>query len=305
MKKLFLLAMTVILFTACQQQEKRYTQQSPEIDTVKKIIENYNSKNYDTSVYADTAKIFFNNSKDSILVKDIVAYHKANDANYSSRGFTDENPDYEMVVTDKGDTWVNCFLDWKATMAGNGKVIDMPVFLTYKFIDGKIVREVGYWDPTEVVLSLQEIEAEKNMSADEKTAKAAMDAVIKAWNENDKKAMAETMTADFVRTENGTVLATSAAEYGTKLMDIFFASFPDFQVILDDYNIVGNKIHINWTCKGTNTKPFQGNPATNKAMVTHGHSTWTIQSDGKFSREDAFYDNLTLFNQLGYSAPSL
>ena len=37
----------------------------------------------------------------------------------------------------------------------------MPVHLTYRFVDGKIVREYGYWDPTEVLLSLQAIEAAK------------------------------------------------------------------------------------------------------------------------------------------------
>jgi len=169
MKNLFLFAMAVMLFTACETKDKRYTQQSSEIETVKKHIENYNTKNYDTSVFADTSKSFFNNSKNPILVKDIMAFHKANDENYSSRGFTDENPDYEMVITDKGDTWVNCFLDWKATMAGNGNVVETPIFLTYQFIDGKIVREVGYWDSSDVVLNLQAIEAEKKMSAEEAT----------------------------------------------------------------------------------------------------------------------------------------
>lgn len=165
MKHLFLIVMTVILFTACGTKDKRYTQQSPEIETVKQHIENYNSKSYDTSVFADTSKTFFN-SKNPILVKDIVAYHKANDENYSSRRFTDEDPEYEMVLTDDGKTWVNCWLNWEATMKGNGKKIEMPIHLTYQFIDGKIVREVGYWDPTEVVLNLQAIEAEKNATAE-------------------------------------------------------------------------------------------------------------------------------------------
>jgi predicted ester cyclase len=52
-------------------------------------------------------------------------------------------------------------------MAGNGKSIEMPVHLTYQFIDGKIVKEYGYWDPTEIVLNLQAIEAEKNSATEE------------------------------------------------------------------------------------------------------------------------------------------
>jgi len=167
MKKVIFLAMTVILFTACQQTEKRYTQLSPEIETVKKHIANYNAKTYDTSIMADTAKSYFNNSKDPILKKDLIAYHKANDEIYSSRGFTGEDPEYEMVVTDKGNTWVNCWLDWKGTLKENGKEVEIPIHLTYQFIDGKIVKEVGFWDGTEILLNLQAIEAAKKKLADE------------------------------------------------------------------------------------------------------------------------------------------
>ncbi|MET2984130.1 nuclear transport factor 2 family protein [Aureibaculum conchae] len=167
LKTVFLLGLAIVLFVACEKQEKRYTQQSPEIETVKKHIENYNSKNYDISVFADTSKTYFNSKDNPILSKDIIAYHKTNDVNYSSRGFTGEDPDYEMVITDDGDTWVNCWLNWKATLVGNGKEINIPIHLTYQFIDGKIVKELGYWDGTEVAMNLQAIEAAKNNSESE------------------------------------------------------------------------------------------------------------------------------------------
>ncbi|WP_323788547.1 nuclear transport factor 2 family protein [Psychroserpens sp.] len=167
MKNLFLLAFSVILFTACQTQEKRYTQQSPEIDTVKKLIDNYNNKTYDTSIYADTSKTGYNSSDKTLTPDEVIAYHKANDVIYSSRSFDDKDQEYEMVITDDGKTWVNFWSDWKGTLAANGKEITIPIHLTYQFIDGKIVRESGYWDPTEVVLNLQAIEAAKSMEAAE------------------------------------------------------------------------------------------------------------------------------------------
>ena len=168
MKKLFLLGLAIVLFTACEKQEKRYTQQSSEIETVKILIKNYNSKSYDTSIYADTSKTFYNSKEVSMSPSETMDYHKENDANYSSRGFINEDPEYEMVVTDDGDTWVNCWLDWKATLAGNGKEIHIPIHLTYQFVAGKIVKEHGYWDATEVALNLQAIEAEKEKLVDEK-----------------------------------------------------------------------------------------------------------------------------------------
>lgn len=166
MKNIILLGLAIVLFTACEKQDKRYTQQSPEIETVKKAIKSYNDKTYDMSVYADSSKTFFNsNSKDKFMSNaETVAYHKANDENYSKRGFTNNDPEYEMVVTDDGEIWVNSWLEWKATLAANEKEITIPIHLTYQFVDGKIVRQVGYWDPTEVVMNLQEIEASKNMA---------------------------------------------------------------------------------------------------------------------------------------------
>jgi ketosteroid isomerase-like protein len=162
MKKLILLTLTIVLFSACDKQEKRYTQQSSEIETVKKLIENYNNKDYDVSIYADSSKTHYNSKDKSMSPEQTIAYHKANDAIYSSRNFVVDDPEYEMVVTDKGDTWVNCWLDWKGTMAGNNKEINIPIHLTYQFLDGKIVREVGYWDSTEIALELQGINAANN-----------------------------------------------------------------------------------------------------------------------------------------------
>lgn len=158
MKKVILLGLAIVLFTACNQQDTRYTQQSPEIDIVKKAIQDYNEKVYTMNDFADTSKTYFNTKTDFLTIDKLVEYHKGNDANYSSRGFLDEDQEYEMVVTDEGHTWVNVWLDWQATIKESGKVIDMPVHLTYRFVDGKIVTTYGYWDPTEIVLELQEIE---------------------------------------------------------------------------------------------------------------------------------------------------
>lgn len=170
MKKLFSLAFAVVLFTACNQ-EVRYTQNSPEVETFKALIKDYDSKNYDALVshYADTSKTNFNNTKmDS---KKIPEYHKTNDAAFSSRGFETKDQDYEMVKTDKGETWVNFWATWKCTLAANGKVISIPIHVTARFIDGKIVRDYGYWDSAELTLALQDIEMEAKKMTEELEAK--------------------------------------------------------------------------------------------------------------------------------------
>ena len=302
MKKLSILILAAILFTACQQGPTRYTQNSPEIDTVKKLIANYNSKAYDTSMYADTSKTLYNTKENGMSPSETMEYHKQNEAIYKSRSFLDADQEYEMVLTDDGNTWVNCWLDWQGTLAANNQEFNVPIHLTYQFIDGKIVREHGHWDPSSQVLALQEIEAQMNSSVEEKTIRAAIDVVTKAWNANDKAAMASSMASNFIRTENGNTIAKNPKEYAG-FMDVYHGAFPDFTVKIDKTFINGNKVYMNWTCTGTNTGKFMDNDPTNKKIETHGFSVWTFNTEGKSVREDSFYDNLVVFNQLGLTPP--
>lgn len=168
MKKIILLCtMAALALSACQQGPVRYTQDSPEIDMVKKLISNYNNKSFDTSMYADTSKTYYNTNKNPMSASETMDYHKQTDVNYASRGFQNDDQEYEMVVTDDGETWVNCWLQWQCTLAANNKKIEIPIHLTYQFVDGKIVREYGYWDPTAIVMELQKIEAEAKMAEQE------------------------------------------------------------------------------------------------------------------------------------------
>ncbi len=304
MKKLILIGLATALIMACQEKtQQRYSQQSPQITTVKQLLGNYNNKTYDTSFYADTSKTYYNTKENPMSPEEVMAYHKQMDMNYTQRGFLDKDQEYEMVLTDEGETWVNCWLDWRGTLTATDQVIDIPIHLTYQFIDGKIVREVGMWDPTAVVMALQEVEMKNSMSADEKQIQATIDLITKAWNTNDKDLMYANLANNIVRTDNGAGMATKQSDYGD-FMDIYHTAFPDFKVKLDKTVIVGNKAYITWSCTGTNTNDFMGNAPTNKNIETHGFSVWTFNKEGKGAREDAFYDNMAVFTQLGYSMPT-
>ena len=221
---------------------------------------------------------------------------------YSQRNFLNKDQEYEMVITDDGETWVNCWLDWQGTLDGNGQEVNIPIHLTYQFKDGKIVKEIGMWDPTAIVLSLQEMEVKNSMSADEKAIQATIDNVTKAWNTNDKELMYANLVSNVIRTANGTNIAKKQSDYGD-FMDVYHNAFPDFKVSLDKTVIVGNMAYLHWTCTGTNKGEFMGNPPTNKKIETHGFSVWKFNKEGKAVQEDAFYDNLVVYQQLGYSMP--
>jgi len=159
MKKLLIFGLAIVLFTACNQ-EKRYTQQSPEIDTYKKVMDDYKTMNWEDypKHYADTAKIASNVVKEKALsISQAIEKSKEDAAMFS---WIVEKEEYEMVVTDKGETWVNFWGLWKGTMKSTNKEYDIPFHNTARFIDGKIVEEYGYWDNSEIVSDLLKSELE-------------------------------------------------------------------------------------------------------------------------------------------------
>ena len=153
MKKIFLIGFLTILFVACKQ-EVRYTQQSPEIDTYKKVMEDYKTQNWEDMPkhYADTAKIANNVTKEKAQTVEQAIEKNKEDAKLFD--YNVEDTDYEMVVTDKGETWVNYWGIWKGTMKSTKKVYQIPFHNTARFIDGKIVQEDGYWDNSEIVTDM-------------------------------------------------------------------------------------------------------------------------------------------------------
>jgi len=153
MKKLVILGLATILFAACKQ-EVRYTQNSPEIDTFKKVMTDYKNQNWEDypNHYADTAKIMNNvtRKKGQTLAQTI----KKNKEDAKLFTWVVDDLDYEMVVTDKDETWVNYWGLWKGTMKSTNKVYEIPFHVTSRFIDGKIVQEDGYWDNSEIITDM-------------------------------------------------------------------------------------------------------------------------------------------------------
>ena len=141
MKRLFFLGLAIVLsLTACQKTEKRYTQQSVEIDTYKKVIDAYEKQDWEAlmSHYADTAKIMNNViEKEGKTIAEEVAIGKEDAALFSSWDYVDGESEYEMVVTDKGQTWVNFWGIWKGPLAANNKT---------------------YWDVSKIMMDIQTME---------------------------------------------------------------------------------------------------------------------------------------------------
>lgn len=167
MKNLTLISVIAFLLCSCNSKD-RYTQQSAEINTFKSIIGNYVNGEWDAyqSHYAEGAQIFFNSTEDKpATIQQTIAQQKLEIEPMSSYTIDREKEAVEMVLDDKGETWVNYWSVWKGTLAVTGKTYEMPIHITSKFVDGKIVESLGYWDNAPIQLDIMALQMEAEKAA--------------------------------------------------------------------------------------------------------------------------------------------
>jgi hypothetical protein len=163
MKKIMILLLAIGFFAACTTNEPvRYASSSTEIDAFKSSIKHYLEQNWDEyrQHYADTVK-FRNNvpEEKQISLDSVISNWKQENEMFSDIHYVADEDFFEMVVTDDGETWVNFWGLWSAVLKANGQKFEIPVHVTARFVDGKIVAEHGYWNSSEIALVLRELES--------------------------------------------------------------------------------------------------------------------------------------------------
>ena len=300
MKNFFLLGLIAISLVSCQQQEQRYFADSAETETLKAAIAAYESGDWEQwrSHFVDTAKVYVN-STDAVSIDERLAQFKEMTPAWDSYGFEKEDQYWEMVKDKEDETWVYFWGTHAGTIKPTGKNLRIPVHLAVQFVDGKVVEEHVFFDGT--AMNAEMLMAQN--SDDMKTvAMSAQNNIVKAWNTFDADLFKATTSADLKRSTNGVVDVNSQDEY-VGFMTAFHTGFPDFKVTVDNTSFADGKLFTMWTVVGTNTGEFMGNAPTGKSITTHGLSVWSFDGDGKPSREDAFYNNMSVFQQLGISPP--
>lgn len=160
MKKLPILGLILVFILACNTESQRYYSESAEIESVKKVIEAYEKQDWDTwkTHFADTAKVFHNKNT-GIPYQESMKRHQDMISNFSSYSFSDEKTVLEMVIDKNGNKWVNYWSVWSGKLKANGEQLEIPVHLTSQYLDGKIVKEYGYYDTSAITAAFIEIEA--------------------------------------------------------------------------------------------------------------------------------------------------
>ena len=173
MKKLLLLGFAIILFVACQNQPQRYFSESAEINSFNTSLEQYKNGEWDawSAHFADTTKFHVNSNK-GISLEEFKNGQHGITSNFSSYGFLDQGSFAEMVIDKDDETWVNYWATWQGTLKANDKKINIPVHITCRYIDGKVVDFYNYWDSAPLTTALAEIEAAKEAAAAEEESAA-------------------------------------------------------------------------------------------------------------------------------------
>lgn len=150
MNRLLLMVTAFFIMTSCEKEAEtpRYTTNSAEIEKLKASIEAYENADWDNWKlhYADTAKIFQNQISQGETVDDIQEKHINLISKLSTYGFSREQMVIEQILDDEGRTWVNFWGLWRGTLEANEKTLEIPVHLTMQFVDGKVVKEWGFWN---------------------------------------------------------------------------------------------------------------------------------------------------------------
>lgn len=163
MKKIIFTGFVVLLITSCSQPDKRYTQESAEIDSYRASLEAYENQDWKSlATYYHPDAVIINNVPESEgkNLAEILKTHKEDAAIFKSWRFLDDPETFEMVVTNDGETWVNYWGVWEGTLKANNRKYVIPNHSTVQFRDGKIVKELGYWDISKLVTDINAMEAE-------------------------------------------------------------------------------------------------------------------------------------------------
>ncbi len=123
--------------------------------------------------------------------------------------------------------------------------------------------------------------------------------MFKAWNDQNFDLMRSISVPGMTTYLNGDQTSADQSGY-EEFMNLFLTAIPDLKFTLGNNVFTGNKSYTEWTSNGTNTGNFQSAPPTGKQHVTKGITIATYNDEGKITREDIYFDNLSYLEAWGY-----
>ena len=119
-------------------------------------------------------------------------------------------------------------------------------------------------------------------------------------NKKDISQLKEIVDENYIRKMNGVIVASNIQELKATI-NVFLSGFPDYKFISENSYIKDNNAFVYWTFTGTNRADFAEQPATGKKVTVNGYSHFYFNKKGKIYKEEGFYNELDLLQQLGYT----
>ncbi|MGY8914012.1 MAG: ester cyclase [Flavobacteriales bacterium] len=123
--------------------------------------------------------------------------------------------------------------------------------------------------------------------------------IASCWNLNNVEALEDITNTEFIRTLNGIKVVASQNEMQAHI-NVFAKGFPDMEVDLESMYLSEDKVFIKWHFSGLNSGIFGECPPTHKKVNIGGLSQMTFNENGILIKEDTYYNELSLLQQLGY-----
>jgi steroid delta-isomerase-like uncharacterized protein len=124
--------------------------------------------------------------------------------------------------------------------------------------------------------------------------------VDSCWNQHKTISTQELMSTDFTRNLNGITVANGPIELEAYIKN-FIRAFPTLKIKIDTMIQKDRQVVTTWTFMGTNTGEFAEYLPTGKKAKVSGVSLFRFNKEGRIIREDTYYNELYLLQQLGYS----
>lgn len=127
-----------------------------------------------------------------------------------------------------------------------------------------------------------------------------MDPYLAIWNDGDLDLVDQLYAPDFVWHVVDIGEDVVGVDAFKELVTSFRTAFPDFHVTFDEIFAAGDKTVIRWTMTGTNTGPLQDMQPTGQPVRLHGVAI-SRSVDGKTAEVWQYYNQLSMFQQMGYT----
>lgn len=127
-----------------------------------------------------------------------------------------------------------------------------------------------------------------------------LDYYARVWDQRRPEVIDELFAPGYLNHAGARGVLAGPAGIRTNYFSLITA-FPDVRFTLDDILVDGEKVVVRYTMLGTNEGPFQGRPATNRAVTVPGIGIYRV-ADGQIQESWVLRDSLVLLRQLEHVA---